>query len=539
MAGAPLDMGKWKGLFEWSMKYQDGERPTEYGSVSEMSEEKRAWLEEAMRDHMKDIGERMKEIKAALDDGSAAAGAAEPAPASPAAAAAAAAAAQRAAPQLAREEVLLDELMEIVESVDYARDLSKVGGLDTLLALMACPYPSLRWRAAEVAATCMANNPPVQRWFMDGGAAPPLMALLGDGDGTCRAKALLALSALVRHYDPGLDAFLAAGGLGKLLAMLGAEDSSSGSGRSGAGQQGEEQQAGGEEEEEEEEEGDEEAREEAAAAQRRLRRKALALLQYVCAKRPAEGAAAARRGALPALRAVLSEGSGYGSEARVAALDALRDIAAGGADGWALVAADAPALAPALDALAAAHAALPREDREDEADEAEAIGRLRALLAARGPPPRAGAGAAFDHIEVDEWQDGGARHGGRSVPLAGAAQRGQQQQQQQQQQRHQRQQTDREDEADEAEAIGRLRALLAARGPPPRAGAGAAFDHIEVDEWQDGGARHGGRSVPLAGAAQRGQQHQQQQQQQHQRQQTVAAAAAKPALPLALAPPKP
>ncbi|GBF98040.1 hypothetical protein Rsub_10268 [Raphidocelis subcapitata] len=171
---------------------------------------------------------------------------------------------------------------------------------------------------------------------------------------------------------------------------------------------------------------------EAAAAQRRLRRKALALLQYVCAKRPAEGAAAARRGALPALRAVLSEGSGYGSEARVAA---------GGADGWALVAADAPALAPALDALAAAHAALPREDREDEADEAEAIGRLRALLAARGPPPRAGAGAAFDHIEVDEWQDGGARHGGRSVPLAGAAQRGQQQQQQQQQQRHQRQQT--------------------------------------------------------------------------------------------------
>ena len=53
-------------------------------------------------------------------------------------------------PGLAAEEALLDELMEIVESVDHARDLSKVGGLDTLLSLMGCPYPSLRWRAAEV-----------------------------------------------------------------------------------------------------------------------------------------------------------------------------------------------------------------------------------------------------------------------------------------------------------------------------------------------------------------------------------------------------
>ncbi|GFH22697.1 uncharacterized protein HaLaN_20204, partial [Haematococcus lacustris] len=56
--------------------------------------------------------------------------------------------------------------------------LHKIGGLPTLLALLACPQHSLQWRAAEVAATCMANNPPVQQWFFEGGLLPALMPLL-------------------------------------------------------------------------------------------------------------------------------------------------------------------------------------------------------------------------------------------------------------------------------------------------------------------------------------------------------------------------
>lgn len=89
--------------------------------------------------------------------------------------------------------------------VPDAADLHKIGGLPTLLSLMSSPHPSLRWRAAEIAATCMANNPPVQRWFMEGGALPPLLALLADSHPVVVTKALLGLSALVRHYDPGLE----------------------------------------------------------------------------------------------------------------------------------------------------------------------------------------------------------------------------------------------------------------------------------------------------------------------------------------------
>ncbi len=41
-------------------------------------------------------------------------------------------------------------------------DLHTIGGLPTLLGLLGSPHPSLRWRAAEVAATCVQNNPSVQ-----------------------------------------------------------------------------------------------------------------------------------------------------------------------------------------------------------------------------------------------------------------------------------------------------------------------------------------------------------------------------------------
>lgn len=41
-------------------------------------------------------------------------------------------------------------------------DLHKIGGLPVLLELLESPHASLRWRAAEVVATCVANNPPVQ-----------------------------------------------------------------------------------------------------------------------------------------------------------------------------------------------------------------------------------------------------------------------------------------------------------------------------------------------------------------------------------------
>ena len=59
-------------------------------------------------------------------------------------------------------ERLLEELSDIVEEIDFARDLRSIGGLPVLKSLVQCDHPTLRWRAADVIATCCQNNLPVQ-----------------------------------------------------------------------------------------------------------------------------------------------------------------------------------------------------------------------------------------------------------------------------------------------------------------------------------------------------------------------------------------
>eukprot|EP00775_Hariotina_reticulata_P008959 gene8959-9135_t len=276
-----MDMGKWKGLFEWSMQHQDGSNSKE-SHIQELDPAKKEWLDKALSDFMKDFADRMKEIKDALSADESRLGQQEQANG------AAGASSGTTHLSLAEKEALCDELMELVESLDHARDLHKIGGLPTLLQLMSSQHPSLRWRAAEIAATCMANNPPVQRWFMEGGALSPILALLSDPNPVVQTKALLAVSALVRHYQPGLEAFRLAGGLQKLLGLLGcqADPDMTASSRQAA---------------EAVEDSSEE--DEQASQRRRLQRKALALLQYMLLKHPADGDAAAQYGLVGQLSA--------------------------------------------------------------------------------------------------------------------------------------------------------------------------------------------------------------------------------------------
>lgn len=109
---------------------------------------------------------------------------------------------------LEESEKLLEELKDVVESIDFARDLHRIGGLPTLLSLMSGPHPTLAWRAADVASTCCQNHLEVQQWFHDGGALPVLTQLLTNENATVRAKGLLAISSLVHGYPPALQEFL-------------------------------------------------------------------------------------------------------------------------------------------------------------------------------------------------------------------------------------------------------------------------------------------------------------------------------------------
>lgn len=205
------------------MKYQDGTTSTSTHDHHHqpLSEDDKQWLEQALKGAMLDLSNRMMDINNVLTD--------RTTTTSPA--------------TLQEKERLLDELMEIVESIDQAKDLSTVGGLPTLLHLLSSSHPSLRWRAAEVLATCCQNNPEVQQVFFDNQVLQHLVPLLDDDttDTTVRVKALLALSCQIRGHTPSLSWFMnvynggsnGGGGIAKLVFMLKSENG--GNSNSGGG----------------------------------------------------------------------------------------------------------------------------------------------------------------------------------------------------------------------------------------------------------------------------------------------------------------
>jgi hsp70-interacting protein len=259
---------------------------------------------------------------------------------------------------------LLDELVEIVESIDHARDLALIGGLPTLLNLLSSPHAELRARAAEVLGTAAQANPPVQDWFLEGGALPAVLGMLGDGKSggggdpcpLARQKALFALSCLTRHCDKAVDVLVKDGGGVALLVG--------------------------------------EATGEAAAGRPGVARKAWQLLSYLATERPAAVAAAASvSGAGPALATAIAlpGGDPHVRGAAIRAARALGEAGAGevGRDGG---------LVAALQAVAGSGGGGGGggEEGGDEAAEAaaEAAAALAALeRAAAAPAGRGGSGA--------------------------------------------------------------------------------------------------------------------------------------------------
>ncbi|XP_054615831.1 hsp70-binding protein 1 [Dunckerocampus dactyliophorus] len=117
-------------------------------------------------------------------------------------------------------------LSELCENLDNARDLMVLGGLDVCVAKYLCHAQSgLRWRAAQLIASCAQNMPQVQVHLLKIGALPKLLQLTdSDPHPTVRVKALYAVSCLVREQEAGLEAFLSHDGFSVLMRGMQSED---------------------------------------------------------------------------------------------------------------------------------------------------------------------------------------------------------------------------------------------------------------------------------------------------------------------------
>ncbi|XP_041813566.1 hsp70-binding protein 1 [Chelmon rostratus] len=123
-------------------------------------------------------------------------------------------------------EAVFEILSELCENLDSARDLMVLGGLDLCLSQYLCHAQSgLRWRAAELIASCAQNMPQVQVHLLSIGALPKLLQLTdSDPHPTVRVKALYAVSCLVRELEAGLQAFLSHDGFSVLMRGMQSEN---------------------------------------------------------------------------------------------------------------------------------------------------------------------------------------------------------------------------------------------------------------------------------------------------------------------------
>jgi hypothetical protein len=121
-----------------------------------------------------------------------------------------------------REESLLN-LQDLVEDIDNARDFKSIGGFVDVLGLLASEVPTLQAGAAWVVGSAVKNHHELQLHLLAQNALPSLLALLrSHADANVRAKALYALSSLVRNCPEAQAAFGTADGVGALLGVLSA-----------------------------------------------------------------------------------------------------------------------------------------------------------------------------------------------------------------------------------------------------------------------------------------------------------------------------
>ncbi|KAH0757068.1 hypothetical protein KY290_020561 [Solanum tuberosum] len=101
----------------------------------------------------------------------------------------------------------LEELLVLVEHIDNAIDLQKLGGFSVLVRILNHSEPEIRTAAAWVLGKASQNNPIVQKQVLELGALTMLMKMMKSHTTEEAVKALFAISALIRNNVNGQSLF--------------------------------------------------------------------------------------------------------------------------------------------------------------------------------------------------------------------------------------------------------------------------------------------------------------------------------------------
>ncbi|XP_077227133.1 hsp70 nucleotide exchange factor FES1-like isoform X2 [Tasmannia lanceolata] len=106
----------------------------------------------------------------------------------------------------------LEELLILVEPIDNANDLNKLGGLVAVIKDLNNSEPKIRTISAWILGKASQNNPVVQKQIVELGALRKLMIMVKSSSIEEAIKALYAVSAVIRSNVDGQELFYSEGG---------------------------------------------------------------------------------------------------------------------------------------------------------------------------------------------------------------------------------------------------------------------------------------------------------------------------------------
>ncbi|XP_054761986.2 hsp70-binding protein 1-like [Lytechinus pictus] len=119
------------------------------------------------------------------------------------------------------KEERLEALLDLCETIDNAQDFLKVGGVSVAMVLCRDPSSEVRWRALDLLAMTVQNNPFNQNAMVEQDALKLFIELLdNDRAYQVRVKALYAISCLVRENELAQDALVKEDGFSSMMRAM-------------------------------------------------------------------------------------------------------------------------------------------------------------------------------------------------------------------------------------------------------------------------------------------------------------------------------
>ncbi|XP_028170127.1 hsp70-binding protein 1 isoform X2 [Ostrinia furnacalis] len=117
-----------------------------------------------------------------------------------------------------------NNLLMFIDDIDVANDFYKMGGFAIFPVCLGCENDEVRVNACWVLGELCQNNPYCQARALECGLLDVLLSLAQTEQGTALAKCLYAISCLCREFEPACRALVAAGGCATLTQQLSASD---------------------------------------------------------------------------------------------------------------------------------------------------------------------------------------------------------------------------------------------------------------------------------------------------------------------------